>query len=68
MQKRSEKSEKLWKFALMVIIAGILVYLLQQIISDPRWIFSENSTFIVLAVFILAFVAYLLKKRKDGRR
>ncbi len=68
MQKRSGKNEKLWKFALIIIIAGILLYLLQQIISDPRWIFSEDSSFLVLAIFVLAFVAYILKKRRDSKR
>ncbi|MEM4590196.1 MAG: LPXTG cell wall anchor domain-containing protein [Candidatus Micrarchaeia archaeon] len=67
MKKYSKKTERLWKIALVVLIAGILLYLLNQIISDPRWLFSENSSFIVLIIFILAIVGYLLRKRRMNR-
>ncbi|MEM3431056.1 MAG: LPXTG cell wall anchor domain-containing protein [Candidatus Micrarchaeia archaeon] len=67
MKKYSKKTERLWKIALVVLIAGTLLYLLNQIISDPRWLFSENSSFIVLIIFILAIVGYLLRKRRMNR-
>ncbi|MEM4134301.1 MAG: LPXTG cell wall anchor domain-containing protein [Candidatus Micrarchaeia archaeon] len=67
MKKNSKKTEHLWKIALVILIVGTLLYLLNQIISDPRWLFSENSTFIVLIIFILAIIGYLLRKRKTNR-
>ncbi|MEM3815154.1 MAG: hypothetical protein QW054_05015 [Candidatus Micrarchaeia archaeon] len=67
MEKNSKKTERLWKIAIVILIAGTLLYLLNQIISDPRWLFSENSSFIVLIIFILAIIGYLLRKRRIKR-
>lgn len=63
MQDIKERFDRVWKIAIVIAIAILLVYLLNLVVSDSRWIFTENTSLIILIALFAAAVIYLFRRR-----